>query len=565
MDHQWPVTVVDDNGGAVVGARVCLVEASAVGAEYFPFPALAATHDDKGGGTYEPKAPIAGSAGDWMLVVSLKDKAPVLQPLTLKKKVDEFIASVRKGAVATVTFTGTLRTVGTSKVKETAFKVVLHPAAELIFLGGVDYSKRNPSTGWMFHLYGFYRAEVLWREKKIHAGTVVTVFSLAKITRTTRVRGGKGWVDVEVVQIADPASRTLPPAGNVYVPVVGIDIHITDFYKYLAEVGKRAPKSVKEVGIFSHSYPGGAILYNSSENSIVEGDYRSRAERNPSDFDARVKDFNAINFPAYADMKNAFTADCRWTIWGCSATTHYKNRSRKSLESINKGMAETDFFVVDTAYYDDHSTPPILIATQQERTSEIRHRWRMDTLFRRNTYPAVAAAKLGIEVRSACPGVGSDPHPVEGIEMLMVDLAVYKPVYDYFHLKFSPEFSETTGKWDKGYVDYHALQGRAAVAVPPFDHRWYELNVQMVATRWKSIGAEITFWNGKTILHPTPNVTVKPQTVPDLVTAGKTGELYVLQDLDKTKSQAIYVCEDGQVNQITQDATHQWTVVGTVL
>lgn len=557
MDHQWPVTVVDDKGSAVVGARVCLVEASAVGAEHFPFPALAATHDDKGGGKYEPKAAIAGSAGDWMLVVSLKDKAPVVQPLTLKKKGAEFTTSVRKGAVATVTFTGVLRTVGASKVKETAFKVVLYPAAELVFMGGVDYNKRDPSTGWLFHLYGFKRAEVLWREKKIHAGTIVTVFSPAKITRTTRVRGAKGWVDVEVVQIADPALRTLPPRGGVYVPVVGIDIHVTDFYKYLAEVGKRAPKSVQEVGIFSHSYPGGPILYNTGE-----GGFASLPDRSPADFDARAKDFNTTNFPAYADMPKAFAPGCRWTVWGCSATTHFKNRSRKSLRAIKNKLAETDFFVVDTQYYDHGGT---LTATQQERTSEIRHRWAMDTLFRRITYPAEAAAKLGIEVRSACPGVGSDPKTVDGIEMLMVDLAAYKPVYDYFHLKFAPEFKETTDKWDKGYIDYHALQGRAAVAKPPFDHRQYDFRIQKVATRWEPAGAKLTFWNNKAVPHPTPNVTLTARTVPDLVTAGKTGELYILEDRDKTKSQAVYVREDGQVNRITQNATHKWTVVGAVL
>jgi len=557
MDHQWPVTVVDDTGAAVAGARVCLVEATAVGAEHFPFPALAATHDDKGGGTYEPTVPIAGSAGDWLLVVSLKDKAPVVQPLTLKKTGDEFTASVRKGAVATVTFTGALRTVGASKVKETAFKVVLHPAAELVFLGGVDYARRDPGTGWLFHLYGFHRADVLWREKKIHPGTVVTVFSLAKITRTTRLRGVKGWVDVEVVQLADPALRVLPPAGGAYVPVVGIDIHITDFYTYLAEVGTRAPKSVQEVGIFSHSYPGGPILYNTGQ-----GGFAASPDRSPDDFDARAKDFNATNFPAYADMKDALAAACRWTIWGCSATTHYKNRSRKSLEAIRKGLAETEFFVVDTEYHDHDGT---LEATEQERTSEIRHRWAMDTLFRKITYPAEAAARLGIEVRSACPGVGSDPTTIDGIEMLMVDLAVYRPVYDYFRLKFAPEFQETTGKWDKGYIDYHALQGRAVVAKPPFDHRQYDFKIQKVATRWDPLGAKLTLWNGKTVAHPTANVTVVASTVPDLVTAGKTGELYVLADRDKTRSQAVYVREDGQVNQITQDAAHKWTVVGAVL
>lgn len=66
MDHEWPVTVVDDTGADVAGARVCLVEASAV-AEQFPFPTLAATHDDKGGGRYEPTSPIAASVGDWVL------------------------------------------------------------------------------------------------------------------------------------------------------------------------------------------------------------------------------------------------------------------------------------------------------------------------------------------------------------------------------------------------------------------------------------------------------------------------------------------------------------------
>lgn len=60
-------------------------------------------------------------------------------------------------------------------------------------------------------------------------------------------------------------------------------------------------------------------------------------------------------------------------------------------------------------------------------------------------------------------------------------------------------------------------------------------------------------------------MTVNARTVPDLVTVGKTGELYILVDRDKTKSQAVYVQEDGQVNQITQDAAHNWTVVGAVI
>jgi hypothetical protein len=73
------------------------------------------------------------------------------------------------------------------------------------------------------------------------------------------------------------------------------------------------------------------------------------------------------------------------------------------------------------------------------------------------------------------------------------------------------------------------------------------------------------FWNGKKVAHPTPNVHVVMRLVPNLVTAGKTGHLYVLKDADPTKSQAVYVQEDERVFKITQDAAHNWTVTGAEL
>jgi len=147
----------------------------------------------------------------------------------------------------------------------------------------------------------------------------------------------------------------------------------------------------------------------------------------------------------------------------------------------------------------------------------------------------------------------------------MVDLAVYKPVFDYFHLKFSPEFLETNGKWDKGYVDYHKLQSRPVVPTPGFDPAYYLLTVQRAATRWAAAGASLRFWNGKFINHPTNNVSLTSRVAAGLVTAGKTGFLYVLRDRDDTKSQAVYAQEDGRIFAITRDAAAHWTVRGAEL
>jgi hypothetical protein len=556
MDHTWPVEIVDDVGGAVTGAKVALVEKSALGTEIFPYPGIAATHDDKGGGKYEPKAPITPSAGKWLLIVSLKGKSTVVQPLTITdKKTLGFAAAATSGEVMTVVTTTTLRTVGESKVRETAFRVTLHPAAELVFIGGIDYHKKDPSTGWLFHLYGLYRAEVLVREKKFpNPGAIVTVFSPAKITRITRVRGRSGWVDVEVHQIHDPSTRVIPTGkGEHYTPSVGTDIHIQDFYKHISEVGAREPGSVKEAGLFSHSYPGGPILYNTGQSSF----HASRASRDPNDFDARAKDWNSTNMALYPDLKKAFAKDGRFVIWGCSATTLYRNRSIAAMKAIKEKKGENERLLV-RASYTNHDTHEVE-ATDEERITELEHRWWMDALFRNNIYAAEAAKALGIETRAACPGVGSDPQKVEGLEMLFVNVPSHALVYEYFRTKFGPEFAETKGKWDAGYCDYHALQTRTAVPRPTFDPAYYRYHVQKAKTRWANPGATLTFWNEESVDHPTGDATlvIKPT---EMLTPAKKGVLYVLKDKNPAASKAVFVTVEGKIHDIVQDDKKEWTV-----
>jgi hypothetical protein len=559
MNHSFPVQIVDDSDAAVSGARVCLVQASALGSDLHPYSSVAATHTDVGNGNYDDGKSIAMATGDWVLVVTLKGKSPVVQPLKVTTAGDgTFVLSARPGAVATVKITHVVRIVSKAKLKEITCHVTFYPANELVFIGGADYNRRDISGGWKFYLYGFKRAEVLRREKKIHPGTIVTVFSTGDSTRTTRVWGKKGWVDIDVAVLGDISLRVLPAPGETYQPVRGIDIHINDFYDYLAGLGTSQPNSVQEVGIFSHSWPGGPILYDTGEGAA----FSRRPDRNDTiDFDARPKDFNDTNFPKHQKMLDAFGPNCAYRIWGCSATTHFKVRSQEALKAIKKKMAEDDFFKVRSDVYDHH--PHTLISTKEELTSELRHRFEMDTLFRSRTYPAEAAKRLGIEVRSGCPGTESAPKTIEGIEMMMVPMGDYQSVFDYYRAKFSPEFNETEGTWDKGYVDYTALQKRTPVPKPPFSMRYYNLDILYRDDDWnnKKAGAYLTFGRPSAgLYHPDPHVAIEALVIPDLVTRGMNGQLLMLKAKDPSQSQAVYVQEDQRILQLSRK-DGQWKVV----
>jgi hypothetical protein len=564
-----PVIVVDDKGANLADARVSLVEKedldnSGTGAAValHPFPDLNATHDfDKGVGVYKEKAPIPSDAGkDWVLVVSLAGKAPVVQRLTLKRgSAGELTALPQPRPVATVTITNMIRKVGASKVKQITFHVTLFPAAELVFIAGVDYRfapGNDISKGNLFHEYASDRAKILRFEKKIHAGTIVTVFSTAEIWRKKQVfgiprsDGVPTLVDIEVVKLwGDPKKRVIPKRPALYQPLPNVDIHINDFYDYIAEAGGRDPKSVNEIGIFSHSHPNGPILYNTNDPDPLS------ADRGAKDFDARAKDFNDKNFPPFAGMLDAFAPGCRFRVWGCNATTHSKKRSAAALDAIQKGQdGDTFFFKVRTELKEHGHT-----VIEEERLSEFRHRVLMDRQFRANfVYAAAAAKRLNIEVRAGCPGTSTDVLRIDKLcQVFKISLATYKPVYDYFHKKF-PAFAETSGKWDEGFVDYHALQKPAAIKEPPFSSEYYLLNIEIPPDP-HGVGGTLMFWNGKFVAHLRDDVTVdlKPAAL-----FGTTGHLFLLT-LGPTFTMGFYAQEDGHIFGVDQDsATHAWTVKG---
>ena len=94
-EHEWHVVVVDAAGKPVTDARVALVKEADRAGKTFPYPTVAATHAHAADGKYEPSAPIAADEGEWLLIVTRKDKSPVVQPLGIKKRKEELVASAR--------------------------------------------------------------------------------------------------------------------------------------------------------------------------------------------------------------------------------------------------------------------------------------------------------------------------------------------------------------------------------------------------------------------------------------------------------------------------------------
>jgi hypothetical protein len=558
MKHSFPVLVLDDARKPVTGARVCLVQTSALAGQEHPYPKATATHRDAGDGKYDDGQSIAMAAGNWTLIVTLKGKSPAVQPIKVTTGRDgSFTFTPWPDPVATVTITPIVRKVSGALLKEITSHVTLWPAAELVFISGLDYNRKNVTNGWMFHVYAFDRGEVLRREKKIDPGTILTVFSTPKIWRKKRVYGPKGWVEIETLQLGDPSTRVLVDyPEKKYQPVSGLDIHINAFYSYLADVGKREPKSVKEFGIFSHSWPYGPILYDTNE-----GDFGGRPERNPTDFDARPKDFNATNFPAHKTMVDSFAPGCAFRIWGCSATALFKDRAIAAMQAIKKKLPEDAFFTVKSTIYNDHVTPAVLSSTDIENTTELRHRYEMDRRFRRGPYAAEAAKKLGIEVRAGTPGTGSDPRVIGGLNVMKVDRGAYGGLFEYYHRKFGPEFAETHDQWDSGYVDYHAVQGRTPVPKPPFSMKYYYLQIQYEVEKGVSPYCLLNFDRpGLIMKHLGTQVSIQTKEVRSLVTPGVNGQVIVLVDKVPKGSRGFYVQEDGRIFLMAQDTFNEWTL-----
>ena len=537
MNFEWDVQVQDKDGAAVTDAEVALLKKSALGAEEYPFAGAAVTHAHQAAGLYQPSAPISPDTGEWVLIVRRSNNSPVVQPLSMKKSGEDFAISTGKGGVATLAMASATTGKGAGRVRKTRFTATLFPSAEVVFLSGTDY----PSSGVEFRRFADGHARALLKEKKIDPGTRVTLFSCDERARLSLGFTARGNL-VELGKHSFGDSSGLR-AGRVHAAESGKDISAPDLYRYLHHVGDTEPGRVHEVGFFTHSWPGGPILFDTGEDPA----HRRLPERDPDDFDGRVKDFSPPNSSGWTKMKDAMAANAVWHVWGCSATVLYKDWMREARKT-----KKADEFFDNVTEVKSHGGT--LTSRVQTRLTRIHVRFEMDQQMRNGSYCATAASTLAVPVFCAPPGVGADYEKIDGIDAM--GIAGNTPPYAFFKEDFSPEFAPTKGKFDHGYVDYGKMQARAAMPRAPFSTEFYSFRVDFRS-------GEATLSLGSTNqppAHAGTNVKLRVSAKKDFVTAGHSGHLYVIEDHDPAKSEGFFLQDDKDVYMVFKDGSGKFTV-----
>jgi hypothetical protein len=547
VDHELNVEVVDPAGNAVPDATVSIVPDPEHTGNVFPFvPPLPVSHAWDGA-RYTGAVSLA--AGRWMLVVKGKDKAAIAQPLQLKEKKGVFTASPSPGQLAAVTLAHSKVTAGTAK-RTIDFKVTLYPASEVVFVSGTNYHEGQVGTG--FAGYARDRAVALFRTGVIDAGCRVTVLNCDAAAIETYFVGAKKAILAGSHDLGGEAVKD----GRYHPLVVGKDVTIVTFYDYLSETGKYRPGTVKEAGIFSHSYENGPILWDTFER---EG-WPDKDERDPEDGDARRKDFLPVNAKKWAHMPKAFAKGSAFQLWGCSADQR-KRRFMKKLRDEPKAAPE--------AWFTDSESEDGIRRKTNLTPSRLRRVIQDD--FEEGSYCARAAKFLGVASYCAPPGVGSDLYTVKGLRVQGIEEAGFKTVYKYLSETYGDAATPTRDKYNFGYVDYLRLQQAKAPAPPVFSTRDWTAVWQPGKDGGFALRFGKKFWGSRKwwekVVKKEDDFELDAGEVTSLGgTAGNDGHRYVVKHKkDAKKSFAYLYRADDKLFPVTLDANKEWTVVGAEL
>jgi hypothetical protein len=109
---------------------------------------------------------------------------------------------------------------------------------------------------------------------------------------------------------------------------------ITDIYKYIANIGKNEPGTLREFSILSHGWFGGPVLLNSFQRDEFINGARA-GERDPLDKDGRSKDFQVANMndDDWNNFRKAFASDGYYWVWGCLFSRAYFNTLHKFMQT----------------------------------------------------------------------------------------------------------------------------------------------------------------------------------------------------------------------------------------
>ncbi len=556
MEHQWHVLVRDPDGAAVEDAEVALqaeTTIEAFGFEY-PYAEAPATHQHEGGGHYVSFT-LQVSAGPWLLIVRRKDSSPVVQPLLMQQNAaGELFAKPPPSRLAkSVSFVAETVEAEGQKVRKTAFTVTLFPQSEVVFLSGTEYE----SHGTRFLAFALGRRDALFREKKIDAGTLVTVLSCDNRGTATFVKAHRGFVDVR--PLPAPPAGLRPGRGHVALSddtekmgralqAAGA-LSIVDLYRYLSRVGEQRPGSVKEVSIFSHAWEGGPILYDTDDIDVE----RPRPDaRSPYDFDGRSRDFLAANVQAddgWPHMKEALASDGVFRAFGCNAVREYRLAITAGEKVKPKG---------ETALFSYRLFMPPFGRLERR----LNRKFLCKYLFQRfadpeRTYLAAAAKFFDKSTLGAPPGAGSEFALRNGIAFMRIVPKSWGKLYPYYKEQFGPEFEPTDGDFDQGYVDFHKIAGRSAPDDPAFDSGFYRFSVDFRRNRTR-----LEFFD----LFATSAEGRKFTLARDAFSAdGHSGQRYVLHHRDAALEQGFLVTDDHQVFALERGLDGKLSVVGSKL
>lgn len=241
-------------------------------------------------------------------------------------------------AMASVTSVAAVAAAG--KNKEYICDFSLGACKEVVLVSGYDYHGGATNIA-----YATTQMHELWAAGSIDAQSMVTVFDFATGMRERWVKG-QGAEKLANQKFASGWSLLSEDLQGTAAPVLhphGVDpgagaISITHVYRHLEDCGGNRPGSVIEFSIFSHSWFGGPILFNTGERAAYDTGGAHYPLRDPLDHDARFwKDFEPVNMPDLAHFKAAFSPASFLKIWGCLAITLYRNmlnKARKAKDDV---------------------------------------------------------------------------------------------------------------------------------------------------------------------------------------------------------------------------------------
>ena len=152
----------------------------------------------------------------------------------------------------------------------------------------------------------------------IHDHTIVTLFDFVHGVRRRQIKGQEGWHELDVVQLGSKVpyiehGKTVEAEQRRHDEDTISIVHV---YDYIAKLGAAAPRTLKQMHVFSHAWVQGPVLLNTSEDDQYKVSH-CVGVRDPGDKDPRCKDFCEENIPGFANFRSAFTTDAFIKTWGC--------------------------------------------------------------------------------------------------------------------------------------------------------------------------------------------------------------------------------------------------------